>query len=729
MFYIADNSIDFDLMNYLYKIGKQYFVLAAFTAVIFVFYGNTLLNGFVLDDRPVIQDNTYIQSLRYLPKVITGCIWEHAIGGCKGLSLHYRPLHNLSYLLTWQISSSPWAFHAVSLLQFLTAAYLIFWLVKLLTKKDFLAFLTALIWIINPINNEVANWNSAVPARLLVIFVSLALIYYLKYRAAPSRQKLFLVYLFYFLGIMSKETVVFITPALILAADFVIFKMRPVEFIRFPQARRYALFAIPLLLYLGLRTIAMGSFGGMSNVGSYVGGLSLYNRFYYFFWLFAEYFKALFYPYPLIFFHDVSLKPNIVSAEFIVSVLAFFAFLVLLYAVLKNGDRVLAFFMLWFFILILPFLVFYFVVSENYFAERYLFEPSVGFAFVVAYLLNFLWRRKRWPSGMGYSFFAGLPVKKVCKTATLLILVIIMIVSWVITFPRNKFWHDTVTFIEHDLQLNPNAASMRKYLADVFKDRGDYESAKAQYEEILRLSPDWIYIDQAYAGLGNYWHSKGDLDKAQEYYQKAVDASQDTGDYKSFSNLGAVLMEKQDYLRALSPLCKAVRLDPSAPEPQNNFGRAAAIIDGTRRENLVFLYMQLMRGGTSDISQISQAMQGGDGIFSAAEHTKINFKNTVCLYDYCAYIFSPQIGPEETLLPFLIMAEAFPNELVEVKKAVYQPDTGEIILNVDQKYQDRLITFMFPTCDNTYYAVQVAPQPAAFPSAEDITATSAELNP
>ena len=66
------------------KSQKELLVFLAFAFLVFLFYGNTLQNGFVHDDIGQIVQNQYIQSFKYLPKAFTGCIWESVFGGCEG---------------------------------------------------------------------------------------------------------------------------------------------------------------------------------------------------------------------------------------------------------------------------------------------------------------------------------------------------------------------------------------------------------------------------------------------------------------------------------------------------------------------------------------------------------------------------------------------------------------------------------------------------------------------
>ena len=61
---------------------KNLLIVGMFGVLVLLLYGNTLFHGFVYDDLLIVRDNDYIQQLRYLPKVITGCTWEDAFGQC-----------------------------------------------------------------------------------------------------------------------------------------------------------------------------------------------------------------------------------------------------------------------------------------------------------------------------------------------------------------------------------------------------------------------------------------------------------------------------------------------------------------------------------------------------------------------------------------------------------------------------------------------------------------------
>jgi len=249
-----------------------------FAFLIVLFYGNSLSNGFALDDTLIIPQNPYVQSLRYFPKIFTGCIWEATLGGCYGKTMVYRPLQTLSYLLTYQLSTQPWIFHLVNLLYFLIAVSLMYKLVKAITKTQSIAFLAAIFFLVHPINSEVVNWISSAPEILYTIFILCTILAYLHERRRPSAGLFSLILLLYFLAMLSKEFAVFVIPPLLLLIDLLVIRKPVRALLSRRELKRYALFAIPFFTYLLLRQIVLGGGGGLTSYPVYLGTFTFLDR-------------------------------------------------------------------------------------------------------------------------------------------------------------------------------------------------------------------------------------------------------------------------------------------------------------------------------------------------------------------------------------------------------------------------------------------------------------------
>lgn len=673
------------------KFNGNLLAFSLFAVLIAAFYGNTLLNGFVHDDIGQIVQNEYIHSWRYLPKVVTGCIWESALGSCQD-SNFYRPAQSLTYLLAWQISSKPWFFHLINLLYFFATASLVFILIKKLSKNFVLSFLTALFFIIHPLNNEVVNWPSAVPELLFLIFILLSTLFFVQYRLARRGQVRHglplnpaVSALFYFLAILSKEPAILL-PLVFILLDLKIFK---VKYFIIPRGRKkatlhtlkasfakllpYALFFGAAVMFFIARLLVVKSVIGTSP--PYFGTpFSWQERAYAGFTLFAQYLGKLIFPYPLNFFYYFSKQASFTSLGFAVSVLATAAFFAAIIYLFWRKQRLPAIFLVWIFIFISPAIIFLDAAGENVFSERYLFASNVGFAYILAYVFAHAGQKKK-----QWRIFAAAAA------------VFIVGLSWYVVFPRNQIFKNDFTLYEATLKINPRAHSLRRNLAVELTDAGKYDEAKAELDKIVELAPpDWWEMDKVYNQTGNYYSRKGDLDRALEYYKKAIDVSRGLSS-GAINNAGAVYMEKAEYLRALPYLCRAIRLDPQAKETNSNFNRLVVLLDSVESpEALRALYVDITQGG----------------VFHEEENTGILYTGGKrCDKERCQIDFVFGLGGGEVMLPFLILAATPENEIVKVKDKNFDPRNQTISVSMEVKYQE--LDFIFPTCAGQYFKVHV----------------------
>ena len=670
------------------KLNKNYLALAVFAALIILFYGNTLQNGFVHDDFPIMANNVYVHSFEYLPKVVTGCTWEYVLGTCEGSTLHYRPMQTLSYLLTWQISSAPWFFHLVTISYFFIVVVLVFFFAKTLSNNFNLAFLAALIFLIHPLQSEVANWIASTQEPLMAIFTLLSLIVYVKYRRENSNKHFILALLFYFLAMLSKETAAFVLPPIVLSLDIFFFKKNIKDILKPDEIKRYLFFAAPFLLYFLMRQAVLGGLGGAAFSKDYFGVSSVAEKVYYFLWLFAFYIKALFYPEAAAFLKTVPEVYSLSNLDFGIIAMVFLLYSSLIYFAARLKKNFFAFSLLWFFLWILPTLLFYFVIAGVFFAKRYMFLPNIGFAMGAAYLISCLWSANLSPV-----------LKRVVKILILFAISTAIFVSWQIVYSQNKNWKDSVTLLRSDLAINPNANLARGYLAEILRGQGDFEGAKKEMEEILERDPESQLASRISGKLGQYYQAKKDTDRALEYFEKAlIFGAASFQDYQNYNNLGKIYAEKENYLKSLIYFCQAFQAAPQSPELQENFNRVASTIASVGSENFIILYMDLMDGKK----------------FKKSTEEKIKFKNKTCSGSDCFYVFFPELEKGDVIFPFLIVAKAFPEELFQIESSDYNPSANEITLKADPQFKDRAVIFIFPTCKGVYYETNVPLAPQTF---------------
>jgi len=676
---------------------KSYVAVAVFAVLVLTFYGNTLGNGFVFDDKSQIENNPYIQSVEYLPKVITGCAWEASLAnGCKGTGIHYRPVQALSWFIGWHISPGPWPFHLMNLVYFFITAVVVFLFVKLLTKNFFLAFLTGLFFLIHPVNNEVANFVVLPPDFGLAIFSMAAGIFYFHYRTKGNSGDLKLVYLFYFLAMLSKEPAFIIVPLSLLALDLIIFKLPIRTFFQWsPELKRYLFLLIPAAVYFGMRFLVLGLNGTFLISASSAGGASFVERIYVFFTLFIEYMGEIVYPYPLQFFHTFVVSDALVSLPFILSFAGVALYVGAVYFAIKKGERILAFFLSWIVIFFFPLLIFFDMAEMRVFFDRFFFASSIGFVFGVSYLLNYVWQDKSSLPFISYSRAHRVIAKVDIHTRRMVVvaLVGIMIVSsWAIIFPRNKDWKNFETMYTITLQQTPDAHIIRRDLANEYFQQGDLEKSRVEFEYLIENAQDWKDITMAYKGMGDYWRIQGDEEQTLSYYlQAAQTAGFSPRDWVVYNDIGVIYMQREEYLTGFSYLCQAMQLFPTQ-QVQQSIDASLTAIDET--------YIQTDTLTATILDQ-----------FEPAPVVNIVSVGNRCDDDTCQWGFSINPNSFDVIPPFLITASA-PHAWranttapVEITNTGFDQQNNVIILETDVEYEDTEVSFTFPTCARTYYEV------------------------
>ena len=661
-----------DYLKYYKNYKKELGVFLLLTVMVGVFYGNTLLNGFIHDDHGQIEQNIYIQKWGYLPRVLSGCIWEAALGDCK-VSSYYRPIQSLSYLLTYQVSPNPWFFHLINLLYFTISSFLTFILVRLLAKNFFVALVSAILFTVHPINTESVNWLATVPELTYTIFILLSTIYWFKYRTEmendkkrtiwPTNKNIYLSYVFFGLGLISKEPAVFL-PFIFVLLDLTFFKKKISDFFSQREFLSYAIFPIIFAVYMATRFAVLGGLGA----GLFYSVTNI-QRFYAFVDLFADYLKKLFYPINLNLFYEFTPSYKFYSLHFagaLSLVSGFFALFI--WSFIKKW-KIVSFSLLWILAFLFPALAFINSLGENVFSERYVFASSIGFAVLVAFILEKLWSRGDF-----------------LKTVTLSILVIIIIPSFFSVFKRNLLWRMDRIIYGDALVKNPQADLIKYNLAVDLRDKKQLTLSKNLFEEVAERGL-WRDIYKAYNNLGDLERRDGNYEKATYYFKKSLTIN--PNHKEAYNNLGAIQLEKGGVLESLTYFCKALQIDPNFRDAKANFDRISSMTASVDDTNFVFLFQDILHGGAFKESSSSN---------------QLIFKEKDCSNPQgCLYTFNARFKENEFLFPFLIVARTDKGEAIRIRYSSFDPQKSEAILGIDKKFQEEVIEFMFPNCNGTYF--------------------------
>ncbi|MEO1259352.1 MAG: tetratricopeptide repeat protein [Bacteroidota bacterium] len=237
-------------------------------------------------------------------------------------------------------------------------------------------------------------------------------------------------------------------------------------------------------------------------------------------------------------------------------------------------------------------------------SERFLFMPSVGFCFIIAYLFYWFISKKAFNQNMA---MGGLAV---------------VVVFAALTFSRNFSWKDNYTLFLTDIKAVPNSAKLRnacggELIAQSLKPENEinkknmlteavghlneatrihpgyknpylllgnannylqnYEAAIQAYNQALKLDPDYgeakNNLGITYRDAGRYYgEQKGDLNKSLQYLLKAYEMRPD--EYEVLRLLGVVHGVGGQVQKAVDYFFKALKLKPEDADALYNLGSA-----------------------------------------------------------------------------------------------------------------------------------------------------------
>jgi tetratricopeptide (TPR) repeat protein len=216
-------------------------------------------------------------------------------------------------------------------------------------------------------------------------------------------------------------------------------------------------------------------------------------------------------------------------------------------------------------------------------ADRYVYLAMLGPALALAWGLA---RPKKKHAAIGGAIILGL---------------FLLRSTWQI-----PYWHDTLTFFEHTLQVNsdsylghnnlgfvlaeqgkdveainhfnlalriePESPLTHLNLANTMERQGKIKEATFHYNEALRIVPTYA---RAHTNLGLLLGKQGQYDKAIEHHTEAIRI--EPGFAEAHNNLANVLARQRNYESAEKHYTEALRLDPGYAKAHTNFGIFLAI--------------------------------------------------------------------------------------------------------------------------------------------------------
>ena len=432
-------------------------------------FANSALNGFAYDDDAIIVRHPVVTEGRAVD-ALTSPYWPGVVSG-TGL---YRPVTLSSFALEWRLwNGHPAGFHLVNIFVHVAVSLLVFLLI-FEVSATLPALVGGLLFATHPVHSEaVANVVGRAELYSALFVLGACLLFWKGRGLSPfwRAARLLGIGALYMMGLGSKEMAATLPALLVLLALVRNDDVRVTDRVR-TDLPVFLLTGALLAAFLGARFLILGSVAGDVPAPTLM-GLSAGQRVLTSLAVWPHYFRLLLFPLdlvadyaPAVLFPALTWGPDVMLG--LLMILGAAVAVIFLW----PRERLVAFGIAWFGVAILP-------VSNLFFpagvllAERTLYLPSVGLAFIAAGVVSWTARERRASLGM-LVVTAGV----VCGT------------FMVRTVLRNPSWKSSFTVMTTLGEEHPESFRAIWARAKGLSTVGEYEEAAGYYQTALELVPN-----------------------------------------------------------------------------------------------------------------------------------------------------------------------------------------------------------------------------------------------
>ena len=432
-------------------------------------FANSAFNGFAYDDdaivvrHPVVTEGRVIDALSspYWPEVVSG----------SGL---YRPVTLSSFALEWRLwDGRPAGFHLVNIVVHGAVSLMVF-LMILQVSAPLPALVGGALFAVHPVHSEaVANVVGRAELYSAFFVLGACLLFWQQRGLSPAWRiaRLLGIGTLFVMGLGSKEMAATLPALLVLMALIRNRELRVADRIR-TDLPVFLLTGILLAAFLGVRFLVVGSVSGDAPAPTLY-GLSTGQRILTSLAVWPQYLRLLLFPLdlvadyaPAVLFPALTWGPDVILG--LLMILGAIAAAVFLW----PRERLVASGIVWFGIAILP-VTNLLVPTGVLLAERTLYLPSVGLAFVAAGVVSWVTRER--PASLRILLVASGVVCGAFMVRTTL---------------RNPSWMSSFTVMATLAEEHPESFRGIWARAQGLYAAGEYEEAAVYYETALELVPE-----------------------------------------------------------------------------------------------------------------------------------------------------------------------------------------------------------------------------------------------
>jgi len=513
-----------------------YFWLAGILLLTVLVYLPVFKAGFTnWDDQMYIYENRFIKQLSFVN--IRKFFSSYFVG-------NYHPLTMLSIAMDFYFAKlNPLWYHIHNLLLHLCNTLLLFWFIRLLTKKQFVALLVALLFGIHTMHVESVAWIAERKDVLFTFYFLLSAAFYLKYYFALIESKrafgfYSLSIIFFLCSLFSKGQAVTL-PLVLLLTDYFLgrdFKKASAWLDKIPFFLLSLTFGI-IALYAQKSAAAFPGTPNYHFIETLV--LATYNISVYFAKLILPLNLSTFYPLP----DKVANHLPTIYWLFVPVVLILFGTIIFWW----KKKRGLVFGLLFFLVnvvLILQLIP----VGGARIADRYMYIPSIGFFFLLVMGIDCL--RERY-----------LNQKKLVYRMLIVLFVCWAVTLSVLTFQRAKIWNNSLVLWTDVLQKFPGTQRALINRGNALFDIGRYQESIKDYNIVLAKN---MADESAYINRGRAKANIGDLQGAISDFTICTRLAPQ--DYLPFYNLGILYALTGDKMQSYANFSGSIKDNPEYAE-------------------------------------------------------------------------------------------------------------------------------------------------------------------
>lgn len=516
----------------------SFFVFISILTILCFF--NALFMDFVWDDI------VHLDKFKFILKNFSDLLDFFKSTNIVGQPFYYRPLMLISYGLNYLLyNTNSFGYHLTSLIIHILNVFLVFLITEKILNKN-VALLSSIIFAIHPVHAEPVVWISARADVLSALFLFASFYFYLKLLDEGKYKYFGATIFFYALTILTKETTI-VLPIIFLIYPF--FKNDKFK------KNIYITFLFTLLLSIGyiiVRINIVNSLWGTDYFPfqSKIATIPL---------VILSYFKLFFYPFDLRLLYN---EPKILSEPNLHSFISWgvlFLFILFIFTLYKR-ERLIAFFLVFYLLFLLPVSGIATFIRVSLIADRYLYLPSYGLIVFCSYYFLKL-----------YEVFKSEKAKKYLEK----LFFVYLLILFLLTVFRNFHWSDQFNFLSKMIKDKPDYYGAYIHLGAYYLSIKRFNEAEEAFKTALKYTGD----EDRHIVMNNFcalYLEKGDYVKAEKYCLESIELNKEYS--LSYNNLVSIYLETGDLNKSYILIQEAIKYNKKNPDFYNKASYVALLL-------------------------------------------------------------------------------------------------------------------------------------------------------